>query len=350
MSDDTTHPATGLQTKLPMSRQMALALTTVAAMTAFIAALSFILSFDALRALAIEVGVQPGRAWMAPVAIDVAQAAATAGYVIFRITGRGRYSLVYCASLAVVTVLLSVVGNAFHAWQTAERNIARVAAGENLGFVPQTPWIGALFAAIFPLLWLALFHLFVMMIHRNQPSLVAQQPARAAADASVGTNTAPQVASRWEHFDSGVGADERPAVAPHGNDERKSAPGQWEIEQLDATAPSAIPTPRNPIAAPATGDRPGAAATRNGYPQTQDGLLRFLEDSDFHETVKVVASMMVTAPQLRQIDVAHRLQIDKSTVSRRWRQFREAAETEGFCVPPLPVVEAGDQAKEISLS
>lgn len=350
MSDDTTHPATGLQPKLPMSRQMALALATVAVMTAFIAALSFILSFDALRALAIEVGVQPRRAWMAPVAIDVAQAAATAGYVIFRITGRGRYSLVYCASLAVVTVLLSVVGNAFHAWQTAERNIARVAAGEDLGFVPQAPWIGALFAAIFPLLWLALFHLFVMMVHRNQPSQVAPQPASAAAVALAGTNTAPQVASRWEHFDSGVGAAERPAPAPNGNDDRASAQLPWEIERVGATAPSAIPTPRNPIAAPATVDQPGPAATRNGYSQTQDGLLRFLEDSDFHETVKVVASMMVTAPQLRQIDVAHRLQIDKSTVSRRWRQFRESAETEGFSVPPLPVFEVGDQAKEAAFS
>ena len=49
-----------------------------------------------------------------------------------------------------------------------------------------------------------------------------------------------------------------------------------------------------------------------------------------HETVKIIASMMVTDPTLRQIDVAERLDIDKSTVSRRWRQFRQEAEAGGF--------------------
>ena len=104
-----------------MSRQMTLALVTVAAMTLFIAALSFILSFDALRALAIEVGVQPGRAWMAPVAIDVAQAAATAGYVIFRISGRGRYSLVYCATLLSIAARHARTGIASRSSGTRER-------------------------------------------------------------------------------------------------------------------------------------------------------------------------------------------------------------------------------------
>lgn len=349
MPDDTTQPATAVRTELPMSRQMTLALVTVAAMTLFIAALSFILSFDALRALAIEVGVQPGRAWMAPVAIDVAQAAATAGYVIFRISGRGRYSLAYCATLAVVTVLLSVVGNAFHAWQTAERNLARVAAGEDLGFVPQAPWIGALFAAIFPLLWLALFHLFVMMIQRNQPSPGAPALANTVASASTVTATAPRLAVRREPCapgddvtaDGGLATPHRAAHAP--------LQGGPVTDQSDASAFGTTTFACNSVVEPTAMGQPAVSVTRNGYVQTQEGLLRFLADSEFHETVQVVASMMIESPQLRQIDVAHRLRIDKSTVSRRWRQFCQAAETEGFLVPPLPAIETTEPMREPSL-
>ncbi|WP_052040213.1 DUF2637 domain-containing protein [Rhodococcus sp. p52] len=348
MSDDTTQLAIELQPKLPMSRALQLASAGVAVLTLFIAALSFILSFDALRALAIEIGMRPGRAWMAPVAIDVAQAAATAGYVIFRITDKGRYSLVYCAALAVVTVLLSVIGNAFHAWQTAERNIARVAAGEDLGFVPQSPWIAAVVAAIFPLLWLALFHLFVMMIQRNDAPAVARQRATTSP---VGVP---------------AGATPRPPVAPYSERPREVATTtqstpmhldnredvfeteRMKCEPVAATLPRTVTITNNSIAAPATGEVLQIEATRNGYPQTRDGLLRFLNDSDFHETVKIVASLMVQDPTLRQIDVADRLQIDKSTVSRRWRHFRQEAEAEGFSVPPLPVAETGDQVKETS--
>ncbi|NME81514.1 DUF2637 domain-containing protein [Rhodococcus sp. 105337] len=328
---------------------MTLALVTVAAMTLFIAALSFILSFDALRALAIEVGVQPGRAWMAPVAIDVAQAAATAGYVIFRISDRGRYSLAYCATLAVVTVLLSVVGNAFHAWQTAERNLARVAAGEDLGFVPQAPWIGALFAAIFPLLWLALFHLFVMMIHRNQPAAGAPAPITTVAPASALAATERDIAVHREScaprdgatVDGGLATVHRAVHAP--------LQGVPAAEPGDAPASETTTFVCNSVVEPVMMGQPARSVTRNGYAQTQEGLLRFLADSEFHETVQVVASMMIESPQLRQVDVAHRLQIDKSTVSRRWRQFCQEAETEGFLVPPLPVTETADPMNEHSI-
>ncbi|WP_418345984.1 DUF2637 domain-containing protein [Rhodococcus pyridinivorans] len=349
MPDDTTPPATALRTELPVSRQMTLALVTVAAMTLFIAALSFILSFDALRALAIEVGVQPGRAWMAPVAIDVAQAAATAGYVIFRISGRGRYTLAYCATLAVVTVLLSVVGNAFHAWQTAERNLARVAAGEDLGFVPQAPWIGALFAAIFPLLWLALFHLFVMMIQRNQPSPGTPALTNTVAPASTVSATAPRIAVRPEPRAPGDGATADGGLATPHSAAHSPLQGGPVTEQSHATASGTPTFVCNSVVEPTTMGQPAVSVTRNGYAQTQEGLLRFLADSEFHETVQVVASMMIKSPQLRQIDVAHRLQIDKSTVSRRWRQFCQAAETEGFLVPPLPAIETADPVKEPSL-
>ena len=343
MTHDTTPPATELQPKLPMNLQMKVVVAAVAAMTLFIAALSFILSFDSLRALAIEIGMRPERAWMAPVAIDIAQATATACYVIFK--GRSRYSRVFCATLAVVTVLISVVGNAFHAWQTAERNIARVAAGEELGFIPQAPWIGALFPAIFPLLWLALFHLFAMTVHGNQPVTAATDPGVAPTDRS---NASPVTPSR-EHFGSAVEATEQLPFDTQ-LDEAVSDSAPRQTRQIEETTPKTVHVARNVTAAPTTVGDPDAATTRNSYPQTREGLLRFLNDSDFHETVKVVASLLITEPQLKQTDVAQRLQVDKSTVSRRWRQFRSEAETEGFTVPPLPYAEVVERPRDMQLA
>jgi hypothetical protein len=92
-------------------------------MTLVIAALMFTLSFDALRQLAIEIGVRSSRAWMAPVAIDVAQAAATIGLVELGITGRHRSAGRYCRALAYVTGFLSVAetGTTPTNWQSATR-------------------------------------------------------------------------------------------------------------------------------------------------------------------------------------------------------------------------------------
>src|SRR5690606_25813604 len=122
------------------------------------------LSFDALRQLALEIGVRPHNAWMAPVAIDVAQAAATLGLVALGVDQTYMTGRRFCMGVAIATVLLSVAGNGYHAYQLAQRNAARVAAGDDLGYIPQPAAIAAGIAMIFPLLWLALLHLFTIML------------------------------------------------------------------------------------------------------------------------------------------------------------------------------------------
>ncbi|WP_083583904.1 DUF2637 domain-containing protein [Rhodococcus zopfii] len=343
MSDDTTQSQAPLRRNLPMSHSKMLAIAAVAAMALFLAALAFTLSFDALRALAIEINVQPGRAWMAPVAIDVAQAAATAGYVIFRVSGKYNYARLYCMALAIVTVALSVIGNAYHSWQMADRNLARVAAGEDLGFIPQTPWIAAIIAAIFPLLWLALFHLFTMLLQvvldeRAQHRAVATDEDPVQHRVNV-EDEASALGTPWDHETGTTTSVRRPELHP-AEEAVAPLPVTKASERNDADgAGTAVAVAEDTLPR-------SDGATCNGYPQTRDGLLRFLEDSDSHETVKIVASMLVSEPQLKQIDVAQRLKIDKSTVSRRWRQFRDAAEAEGFSVPPLPTAEASERNRE----
>ncbi|QXF84461.1 hypothetical protein HBA53_25630 (plasmid) [Rhodococcus pyridinivorans] len=351
MSDDTAQAITELHTVVPQRRpkisSLQLVIAGVAPLILFLAALSFVMSFNGLQQFVIESDlVDRSLTWIAPVAIDVTQAGATAVFLVLRALNKGKPALWFAASVVAATVLLSVTGNAVHAWQNAERNLARMAAGEDLGFIQQEPWISAVVAAIFPLLWLVTFHLFVLMLPTNKqaptaPHLAATPPVTAAAaDATIAASVA-----RHEEPSRPQGCYEQVSATALSDREEDPASTRLPIEQVVAPLPSSAATTNNPGTARAT-VKHVEATTRNGYMQTQDGLLQFINDSDFHETVKIVASMMVTAPTLRQIDVADRLDIDKSTVSRRWRQFRQAAESEGFSVPPLPVAEAGDSTKK----
>lgn len=350
MSDDSTQSAPPLHHDAQPVRSKMLGVAAVATMALFLAGLAFTLSFDALRALAIEINVHPSRAWMAPVAIDVAQAAATAGYVIFRVANRHTWARRYCMSLAVVTVALSVVGNSYHSYQLAARNLARVAAGEMLDFIPQPPAIAAVIAAIFPLLWLALFHLFTMMLQvvideraqrrdvamvdhvvRRENTSVASDHAE--AEMAMGREATLVAVATPQNATSAVAASEG-SNARHGGSQRESAESGVAIADESAVADVAV-------------DNRDGDATRNGYPQTPGGLHQFLADGNFTDSVKHVAAMLIDEPHLRQTQVARRLHVDKSTVSRRWRVFVVAAEAEGFAVPPLPVADGNEMVREL---
>lgn len=353
MTHDTTRPKGTLHRKLPTVSPLLLGVAVVAGMALFLAALAFTLSFDALRALAIEINVRPGRAWMAPVAIDVAQAAATAGYVIFRVADKYTWPRRFCMALAIATVALSVIGNSFHSYQLAERNIARIAAGEDLGFIPQHPVIAAIIAAIFPLLWLALFHLFTMMLQVVIDERTRLREAAAAQQSSDRVDVpAPSVPAAGESLPDPEHAATEVAAAPAavGDHEGSTTPVVFADDFVVAISPSVATADESPVADLAIEEHASDDRTRNGYPQTREGLLRFLEESDFHETVKVVAAMLVMEPGLKQIEAAQRLRLDKSTVSRRWKLFRAAAEGEGFLVPPLPAVEVGEHVKATALA
>ncbi len=353
MSDPTTRPESALRTKAPAIRPKTVALAGVAAMTLVLAALMFTLSFDALRALAIEIGVRPHRAWMAPVAIDVAQAAATLGLVAIGVADNYKHARWYCMSLVTVTALLSVAGNSYHAYRLAAQNIARVAAGEDLGFIPQPPVIAATIAAIFPLLWLALLHLFTIMLRvivseRAQPAHMA--PVRAADERNTATakrNDAPaKRTSTAAPRAKGLAAVPAPAPVVHH--------GEIATHHESAEKPDVVPADASDGTSEVSRgetvhrDESSREVTRNGYPQTRIGLREFVEEAELSATVKEVARLLIDDSRPKQVQVAQRLHVDKSTVSRRWKAFVEAAENEGFTVPPLPrLTDAIEQVAEL---
>lgn len=361
MTDPTTRPRSVAGRKTPTVGPKMVALAGVALMTLVLAALMFTLSFDALRALAIEIGARPERAWMAPVAIDIAQAAATAGLVVIGVADKYKSARWYCMGLATVTVLLSVAGNSYHAYGLSVQNTARVAAGENLGFIPQPPVIAAIIAAIFPLLWLALLHLGTIMLRvivdeRAQQTAAAtaledapnpatprrnNAPAKRTAAAAPRTTTVAVVATP---SDPVAHRDEAATTQSAAAEPRVAPPGETPAATADVAVAASAPA----VVGAVYETEADGPATRNGYPQTRDGLRRFLEGNHFSDQTTEVAAMLIDHPELRQVDVAQRLRVDKSTVCRRWKPFVTAAKAEGFTVPPLPrLTDVSEQVREL---
>lgn len=82
------------------------------ALTVVIALMAFILSFDALRTLAVACGVQPGLSWMFPLIIDAPVLAFTWATWVFKTRGLGQ---AYPWAMLLVFSAVSLVGNALHA-------------------------------------------------------------------------------------------------------------------------------------------------------------------------------------------------------------------------------------------
>lgn len=82
------------------------------ALTVAIALMAFILSFDALRTLAVACGVQPGLSWMFPLIIDAPVLAFTWATWVFKTRGLGQ---AYPWAMLLAFSAVSLVGNALHA-------------------------------------------------------------------------------------------------------------------------------------------------------------------------------------------------------------------------------------------
>ncbi|EME66732.1 hypothetical protein G352_03571 [Rhodococcus ruber BKS 20-38] len=309
-----------------------------------LAALAFTLSFDALRQLTLEIGVRPELAWMAPVALDVAQAAAALALVALGTDDEFRGARRYCKALATGTVLLSVAGNGYHAFRLAGQRHAQAAAGVDVGYQPQPAAIAACIAMIVPLLFLALLHLFTTIVRalavergryheavqHAHPTAHPEQAAsthhasevhEAAVDAPVGDGV--QYHDARVHPEVFIVAAEPATVQPqdpgrHGED----APGEFVVQ---AAAPVDAPF------------EPNLAPTSGGYPQTVDGLREFLAGCTLRSEEKEVATILLDRPQLTYAQVAVELEDtpSPSTVCRRWQRFKNAAYAEGFEIPPV---------------
>lgn len=131
------------------------------ALTVAIAAMAFILSFDALRTLAVACGVQEGLSWMFPLIIDAPVLAFTWATWVFKTRGLGQ---AYPWAMLIVFSMVSLVGNALHAHPVETNGL----------LLPD--WGAALLMTMPPVALLATSHMIVRAASRSFDMETAPEP------------------------------------------------------------------------------------------------------------------------------------------------------------------------------
>ncbi|MCD2158012.1 DUF2637 domain-containing protein [Rhodococcus cerastii] len=119
---------------------------------------AFVLSFAVQRDLARQALIPENLTWIFPAIVDSAILGSTIAIVIISKLKMNRCDRGFYIALAVSVVVISILGNAFHAYNAAVDAREFTASGGDLGFIPLAPAIAAALAIIPPALVLAFTH------------------------------------------------------------------------------------------------------------------------------------------------------------------------------------------------
>ncbi|MFA3900235.1 DUF2637 domain-containing protein, partial [Rhodococcus qingshengii] len=116
---------------------------------------AFVLSFAVQRDLARQALLLEHLTWIFPAIVDSAILGATIAIVIISKLNMNKRDRGFYIALAVSVVVISILGNAYHAYHAAIAAQESIGGGGDLGFIPLTPAIAAAIAIIPPTLVLA---------------------------------------------------------------------------------------------------------------------------------------------------------------------------------------------------
>ena len=119
---------------------------------------AFVLSFAVQRDLARQALIPENLTWIFPAIVDSAILGSTIAIVIISKLKMNRRDRGFYIALAVSVVVISILGNAFHAYNAAVDARDFTESGGDLGFIPLAPAIAAALAIIPPALVLAFTH------------------------------------------------------------------------------------------------------------------------------------------------------------------------------------------------
>ena len=119
---------------------------------------AFVLSFAVQRDLARQALIPENLTWIFPAIVDSAILGSTIAIVIISKLKMNRRDRGFYIALAVSVVVISILGNAFHAYNAAVDARQFIDGGGDLGFIPLAPAIAAALAIIPPALVLAFTH------------------------------------------------------------------------------------------------------------------------------------------------------------------------------------------------
>ncbi|WP_238071635.1 DUF2637 domain-containing protein [Rhodococcus zopfii] len=327
---------------------------------------AFTLSFSVLRDLATQ-GLMPAQwAWIFPAIVDGAILGATIAVVVLSKINGSDEGKKFFLWLLVAVVCISVVGNAFHAYQAAQEAARKIARGIDIGFTPLSPAAAAAIAVIPPLLVLAFSHGIGILIkaignaYAEYNELVNAVVASADATTETVAWQDEPIASVGEPIldSSAVGAVRKPDVV---NDPSESAAGAYietpvtlfQVHNVAPVAPAIAPVaPSVARVAPDVHDVAQPAAVAADYAtsaldadsapeepeQTTEALLEFIEQAPGLSTqVRATARLKILDPDMTFAAIAELTGgVAASTAMRRYNKAEEAAFAAGFTMPPLP--------------
>ncbi|WP_213578494.1 DUF2637 domain-containing protein [Rhodococcus sp. USK13] len=336
---------------------------------------AFVLSFAVLRDLALQATMPYWLTWIFPAIVDGAIFGATIAVVALSKISGSSAGKRFFLGLAIAVVLISVVGNAVHAYKAAEISARNVAAGLDLGYIPLAPEGAALIAVIPPLLVLAFTHGVGILIkaigtaHSEYSEVVDAARLGPAIDKS-----APEL-NEMVHYSAstryGAGSDVAHDVAPASNVAYSPITGaadlaprvtsaSAEVLDSDTIAPAAqyvAPVSESVVAAThnvadvaeagewevarnAPGEDSQEIYVLPDEEQTIENLLNFIDScDDFEPVVKETARLRITE-NLSYAEIATITRAKAaSTAMRRFVKVEQRAVEAGFRTPPLPEVD-----------
>ncbi|RYF61747.1 MAG: DUF2637 domain-containing protein [Comamonadaceae bacterium] len=336
---------------------------------------AFVLSFAVLRDLALQATLPYWLTWIFPAIVDGAIFGATIAVVALSKIGGSAAGKRFFLGLAIAVVLISVIGNAVHAYKAAEISGRNVAAGIDLGFIPLAPTGAALIAIIPPLLVLAFTHGVGILIkaigtaHSEYAEVVnAARLVPAIADNTPERNveTVHNPASVHYRAES-IARDQDVAqasavasspIAEAADPEALATSADAELSVEDQTTIAADTQPVAQVPEPIVADVADVAdlgewgvagnALDEGSQeiyvlpdeeQTIENLLDFIDSCDFEPVVKETARLRITE-NLSYAEIATITRAKAaSTAMRRFVKVEQRAVEAGFRTPPLPEVD-----------
>ncbi|MDJ0491047.1 DUF2637 domain-containing protein [Rhodococcus qingshengii] len=329
---------------------------------------AFVLSFAVQRDLARQALIPEHLTWIFPAIVDSAILGATIAIVIISKLNMNKRDRGFYIALAVSVVVISILGNAYHAYHAAIAAQESIDGGGDLGFIPLAPAIAAAIAIIPPALVLAFTHGITILVKAVGMAYAAyraivenatdsENATSIASDLTVGRGPirVPQPREKFapniaEHRDSDLDVDATTADAKAGHEDAIADFAEpFFVDETMNDLDEILDSQDAAAEFPARRDAEEAQADTDA---DIDDLMAFIARSDLAKNVKDTAVRKLTNPNLtwETIALESKPPVATSTAWRRYEKFDTAAREAGFDSPPLPDLRAAENPMRSELT
>ncbi len=333
---------------------------------------AFVLSFAVQRDLARQALIPPEHlTWIFPAIVDSAILGATIAIVIISKLNMNKRDRGFYIALDVSVVVISILGNAYHAYHAAIAAQESIdGGGGDLGFIPLAPAIAAAIAIIPPALVLAFTHGITILVKAVGMAYAAyraivesatdsEDATSIASDLTVGRGgpiRVPQPREKIAHNiaeqeDDDLDVDAKAVDAKAGNEDAFAdfAEPFFVDEMTNEGLDDILDPPRRRYGVPRPPRRrrsTGRHGCRHRRPHVFHRPVESREERQRHSVRKL------TNPNLtwETIALESKPPVATSTAWRRYEKFDAAAREAGFDSPPLPDLRAAENPMRSELA